>query len=93
MSNVFRMKRRDRYYRLHDSYHEASLGLIGQFNIRNNINGELVHEDDMDFEILENDDVIDEELDENDDSDDDDYFGDIGVEQEYNYESFVFDRG
>ena len=53
-SNIIKMKKKDRFYKLHDSYHKASLKLIGQFSVVNNINGELVHEDDMDFGILIN---------------------------------------
>ena len=79
-------------YKLHDSYHQASLGLIGQFNMENNVNGELVHEDDMDFSVLQNENIFDE-VDDESDYDEDKFFGDMGMEQEYNYESFVFDRG
>ena len=86
------MKRRDSLYKLHNSYHKASLWLIGQFNLVNNVNGELVHEDDMDFSVLKNENTFDEFNDESD-YDEDEFFGDMGMGQEYNYESFVFDRG
>ena len=59
--------------------------------ILSNVNGELVHEDDMDFGVLANE-KIDEEYDEQSDYDEDDFVGDMQMEQEYNYESFVFDR-
>ena len=91
-SKIFKMKKRDRFYKLHDSYHKASLKLIGQFSVNNNINGELVHEDDMDFGVLENDNV-DDDFDEQSDYDEDEFVSEMVMEQEYNYESFVFDRG
>ena len=94
-SNVFRMKPRDNYYELHNSYHKASLMMISRFNSNNNLNGELVHDDDVDFDELKCD---QDDLDEFDDDDDgyqdrDECFDELGMNQEYNYESFVFDRG
>ena len=92
-SNVFKMKRRDNYYKMHNSYHVASLMVLNNFNTRNCVNGELVHEDDMDFEVLEceDDDFNDFEDLENLSGNENDVKDDLN--QEYNYESFVFDRG
>ena len=95
-SNVFKMKRRDNYYKLHNSYHKASLMVLDQFSNNNNINGELVHKDDMDFDELIDEDNGQDDLDDDDDEwyqDRDECFAELEMNQEYNYESFVFDRG
>ena len=92
-SNVFKMKKRDNYYRLHNSYHAASLMVLDKFVLNNCVNGELVHEDDLDFDVLEYEDEEFEEFEDYDDAFGNGNFDGMENNQEYNYESFVFDRG
>ena len=81
------------YYRLHNSYHAASLMVLDKFCSNHCVNGELVHEDDIDFEVLEYDDDEFEDFDEYGGISENEIFDEMGQNQEYNYESFVFDRG
>ena len=87
------MKKRDNYYKLHNSYHAASLMVLDRFNSNNCINGELVHEDDMDFDVLECEDEVFEDFEDYDGTFENENFDGMEYNQEYNYESFVFDRG
>ena len=87
-SKVFNKKRRDNYYRLHNSYHKAALAVISTFNVENNINGELGHEDDgFDYQIDE------DEFEDESEQDINEMLDEMELNDEFNYDSFVFDRG